>query len=70
MAWGRHQPFGADLAIVAFVIAILDQLRRQLLQETLVGGVAENVLFDIRRAMFWHLQRVSLPSWTRRRSAG
>ena len=29
-------------------------------QETLVGRAAENVLFDLRRAMFAHLQRVSL----------
>jgi ATP-binding cassette subfamily B multidrug efflux pump len=30
------------------------------LQESLVGRAAENILFDIRRAMFAHLQRVSL----------
>ena len=29
-------------------------------QESVVGKVAENVLFDMRRAMFAHLQRVSL----------
>ncbi|TIX46867.1 MAG: ABC transporter ATP-binding protein, partial [Mesorhizobium sp.] len=29
-------------------------------QETVVGKMAENVLFDIRRAMFAHLQKVSL----------
>ncbi|MHA1159077.1 MAG: ABC transporter ATP-binding protein, partial [Alphaproteobacteria bacterium] len=29
-------------------------------QETIVGKIAENVLFDIRRAMFAHLQRVAL----------
>ena len=30
------------------------------MQESVVGKVAENVLFDMRRAMFAHLQRVSL----------
>ncbi|MFS8145846.1 ABC transporter ATP-binding protein [Rhizobium sp. BR 249] len=47
-------------AIVAFLIAILVNYGASYWQETLVGGVAENVLFDIRRAMFSHLQRVSL----------
>ncbi|OWV84137.1 multidrug ABC transporter [Rhizobium sp. R635] len=47
-------------AIVAFLIAILINYGASYWQETLVGGVAENVLFDIRRAMFSHLQRVSL----------
>lgn len=47
-------------AIVAFLIAILINYGASYFQETLVGGVAENVLFDIRRAMFSHLQRVSL----------
>ncbi|MGM4913215.1 ABC transporter ATP-binding protein [Rhizobium sp. 768_B6_N1_8] len=48
------------LAIVAFLIAILINYGASYWQETLVGGVAENVLFDIRKAMFSHLQRVSL----------
>lgn len=47
-------------AIVAFLIAILINYGASYWQEMLVGGVAENVLFDIRRAMFSHLQRVSL----------
>lgn len=48
------------LAIVAFLIAILINYGASYFQETLVGSVAENVLFDIRKAMFSHLQRVSL----------
>ncbi len=48
------------LAIGAFLIAILINYGASYFQETLVGGVAENVLFDIRKAMFSHLQRVSL----------
>lgn len=47
-------------AIIAFAIAILINYAASYAQETLVGGVAENVLFDIRKAMFSHLQRVSL----------
>jgi ATP-binding cassette subfamily B protein len=47
-------------AIIAFSVAILINYAASYAQETLVGGVAENVLFDIRKAMFSHLQRVSL----------
>jgi len=47
-------------SIVAFAIAILINYAASYAQETLVGGVAEDVLFDIRKAMFSHLQRVSL----------
>ncbi len=47
-------------AVVAFLVAILINYSASYAQETLVGGVAENVLFDIRRQMFSHLQRVSL----------
>jgi len=47
-------------AIAAFAVAILINYAASYAQETLVGGVAEDVLFDIRRAMFSHLQRVSL----------
>lgn len=38
-------------------------------QETVVGKAAENVLFDMRRAMFAHLQRVSL-SWMDKTEVG
>ena len=47
-------------AIVAFVVAILLNFGASWVQETQVGQVAENVLFDMRRAMFAQLQRVSL----------
>ncbi|MER8956107.1 ABC transporter ATP-binding protein/permease [Mesorhizobium sp. M0833] len=51
----------AQLAAVgAFVLAILVNFGAGYLQETVVGKVAETVLFDIRRAMFGHLQKVSL----------
>lgn len=47
-------------AVLAFAIAILINYGASFVQETVVGRVAENVLFDIRRAMFGHLQKVSL----------
>jgi ATP-binding cassette, subfamily B, multidrug efflux pump len=45
---------------VAFFAAVLVNYGANWLQETVVGKVAEHVLFDMRRAMFAHLQRVSL----------
>lgn len=48
------------LAVAAFALAILVNYGASYVQETVVGQMAENVLFDIRRAMFGHLQRVSL----------
>jgi ATP-binding cassette subfamily B protein len=47
-------------SVLAFLVAILINYAASYAQETLVGGVAEEVLFDIRSAMFAHLQRVSL----------
>jgi ATP-binding cassette subfamily B protein len=47
-------------AIIGFLVAILVNYVASYVQETVVGGVAEEVLFDIRKAMFVHLQRVSL----------
>jgi len=56
---------GVDLsvltgAVAAFAAVILINYGASYVQETVVGSAAENVLFDIRRAMFSHLQRVSL----------
>ena len=48
----------AALGVFALVIAV--NFVASHVQETVVGKAAENVLFDIRRAMFAHLQRVSL----------
>ncbi|WP_192356964.1 ABC transporter ATP-binding protein [Mesorhizobium mediterraneum] len=44
----------------AFLLAILVNFAAGYTQETVVGKTAKNVLFDIRRAMFARLQRVSL----------
>ncbi|TCL71857.1 ABC transporter ATP-binding protein [Rhizobium sp. BK251] len=57
-AGGNHEAL--IWSIVAFLIVILINYAASYAQETLVGNVAEEVLFDIRRAMFSHLQRVSL----------
>ena len=48
------------LALGVFSVAILVNYGASYVQETYVGEVAEEVLFDIRRAMFAHIQRVSL----------
>jgi ATP-binding cassette subfamily B multidrug efflux pump len=47
-------------AIGAFSAIILINYAASYVQESVVGKVAENVLSDLRRAMFSHLQRVSL----------
>lgn len=60
MAGGVADQGPLTIAVIAFAIAILFNFAASLVQETVVGRVAENVLFDIRRAMFSHLQRVSL----------
>ena len=46
-------------SVVAFAVAIAVNFAASFAQERLVGRAAENVLFDIREAMFRHLQRVS-----------
>ncbi|CDZ69875.1 YknV [Neorhizobium galegae bv. orientalis] len=56
-------------SMVAFLVAILINFGASYAQEMLVGGVAEDVLFDIRKAMFTHLQRVSL-SWMDKTEVG
>lgn len=58
-------PAGVDhsallTAAGAFALAILGNFCASYTQETVVGKMAVNVLFDIRRAMFGHLQKVSL----------
>lgn len=47
-------------ALLAFGIVILINYVASYVQEMVVGRVAEHVLFDMRRAMFGHLQRISL----------
>lgn len=47
-------------AVLAFALTIAVNFGASWIQESVVGKVAENVLFDIRTAMFGHLQQVSL----------
>ena len=59
---GLLAPGGRNALIwsaLAFAGAILVNFLSSFIQERMVGRVAENVLFDIREAMFAHLQRVS-----------
>jgi ATP-binding cassette subfamily B protein len=60
MAPGGIDHSALTFAIVGFGTAILVNYGASFVQETVVGNVAEEVLFDIRKAMFVHLQRVSL----------
>jgi len=54
-------PGGLLAGIVAlFGVAIAINYAASLVQERVTGQMAENVLFDIRRKMFGHLQHVSL----------
>jgi ATP-binding cassette subfamily B protein len=46
--------------VIAFGVMIIINYGASYVQETVVGKVAEHVLFDMRRAMMEHLQRVSL----------
>lgn len=46
--------------VVLFGVAIAINFSAQLIQEKVTGQMAEDVLFDIRRKMFGHLQHVSL----------
>ena len=58
---GKAAPGGLLAGIVAlFALAIAINYGASLVQERVTGQMAENVLFDIRRRMFGHLQRVSL----------
>jgi ATP-binding cassette subfamily B protein len=60
MTKGRLDQSVMIAAIGAFSAIILINYAASYVQESVVGKVAENVLSDLRRAMFSHLQRVSL----------
>lgn len=60
MAAGKLDHSVMISAISAFTVIILINYAASHVQESVVGKVAENVLSDLRRAMFSHLQRVSL----------
>ena len=60
MAIGSTDPSTLNWAVAAFAVVILVNYGASYTQELVVGHTAEAVLFDMRRAMFSHLQRVSL----------
>ncbi|MER9584593.1 ABC transporter ATP-binding protein [Mesorhizobium sp. M0276] len=60
MTAGRLDQSVMIAATGAFTLVILINYAASYVQESVVGKVAENVLSDLRRAMFSHLQRVSL----------
>ncbi|MER9166854.1 ABC transporter ATP-binding protein/permease [Mesorhizobium australicum] len=60
MAPGRLDRSVMITSIAVFAAIILINYAASHVQESVVGKVAENVLSDLRRAMFSHLQRVSL----------
>ncbi|MDF0596804.1 ABC transporter ATP-binding protein [Psychromarinibacter halotolerans] len=53
-------PGTLTLIVGLFALAIVINYIASLVQERVTGRMAEHVLFDIRRKMFGHLQRVSL----------
>ena len=56
-------PPGAELLNVlgiGFIVVVVVNYAANILQEMLVGRIAGHILFDLRRAMYAHLQRVSL----------
>ena len=46
--------------VIIFLVAVGLNFVSNYLQELIVGRVAERILFDMRRAMYLHLQRISL----------
>ena len=60
MAVGETDLSTLNWAVAAFVVVILVNYVASYIQEIVVGHTAEAVLFEMRRAMFEHLQRVSL----------
>jgi ATP-binding cassette subfamily B multidrug efflux pump len=49
-----------EVVVLVFAAVVVTNFGANFLQENLVGRAAERVLIDLRRAMFTHLQRVSL----------
>jgi len=57
---GRGGEFPLQLAVAAFGVAIVVNYAANWTQDRLIALVGERVIFDIRRAMFAHLQWVAL----------
>ena len=48
------------MLVIVFLVAVGFNFIANFFQELIVGRVAERILFDMRRAMYLHLQRISL----------
>ena len=57
---GRQDRALLEMIALIFAAVVILNYGANFLQESLVGRAAERVLIDLRRAMFTHLQRVSL----------
>jgi ATP-binding cassette subfamily B multidrug efflux pump len=57
---GRQDRALLEVIVLVFGAVVILNYGANFLQESLVGRAAERVLIDLRRAMFTHLQRVSL----------
>ncbi|HZA66073.1 MAG TPA: ABC transporter ATP-binding protein [Geminicoccaceae bacterium] len=60
LAAGTEGDWLLTLGVLVFFGIVTVNFIANLIQETLVGRIAERLLIDLRRAMFAHLQRVSL----------
>src|SRR5512139_22238 len=57
---GAHDTGLLGLTVLAFAIAVILNSAANLGQEVIVGKTGERILFDLRRAMYAHLQRLSM----------
>ena len=60
LAEGAPDQSKLAVLVIIFLIAVGFNFVANFLQELIVGRVAERILFDMRRAMYLHLQRISL----------
>jgi ATP-binding cassette subfamily B protein len=59
-AVGKAGSHALDTVLVAFVVLIVLNVATNYLQEVTAARLAQQIIFDMRRAMFEHLQQVSL----------
>ena len=59
-AVGKTGSYPLDAVLIAFVVLIVANSVANYLQEVTAARLAQRIIFDMRRAMFAHLQAVSL----------
>lgn len=57
---GKPDSFGLDAVLIAFMLLICLNAIASFLQEVTAARLAQRIIFDLRRAMFVHLQKISL----------